>query len=75
MEWVYLLACDALSTTQATFAFAVFERAFKDFAERAVHRTMIPACCFIDARVAVGAAPCRQCSGGLEQGGARDAKL
>ena len=26
----YLLACDALSTTQATFAFAVFERAFKD---------------------------------------------
>ena len=27
----YLLACDALSTTQATFAFAVFERAFKDF--------------------------------------------
>jgi putative transposase len=27
----YLLACDALSTTQATFAFTVFERAFKDF--------------------------------------------
>jgi putative transposase len=27
----YLLACDALSTTQATFAFAVFERAFKEF--------------------------------------------
>ena len=27
----YLLACDALSTTHATFAFAVFERAFKDF--------------------------------------------
>lgn len=27
----YLLACDALSTTQAPFAFAVFERAFKDF--------------------------------------------
>jgi putative transposase len=27
----YLLACDALSTTQATFAFAVFDRAFKDF--------------------------------------------
>lgn len=27
----YLLACDALSTTQETFAFTVFERAFKDF--------------------------------------------
>src|SRR2546426_1333070 len=27
----YLLACDALSTTQATFAFAVFDRAFKEF--------------------------------------------
>ena len=27
----YLLACDALSTTQAMFAFPVFERAFKDF--------------------------------------------
>jgi putative transposase len=27
----YLLACDALSTTQTTFAFAVFERAFKEF--------------------------------------------
>src|SRR5262252_1427104 len=27
----YLLACDALSTTQATYAFAVFERAFKEF--------------------------------------------
>jgi putative transposase len=27
----YLLACDALSTTQAAYAFAVFERAFKDF--------------------------------------------
>ena len=27
----YLLACEALSTTQATFAFAVFERAFKEF--------------------------------------------
>jgi putative transposase len=27
----YLLACEALATTQATFAFAVFERAFKEF--------------------------------------------
>ena len=27
----YLLACDALATTQATFAFTVFERAFKEF--------------------------------------------
>jgi putative transposase len=27
----YLLACDALSTTQERFAFTVFERAFKDF--------------------------------------------
>jgi putative transposase len=27
----YLLACDALSTTKASFAFTVFERAFKDF--------------------------------------------
>ncbi len=27
----YLLACDALSTTQAPFAFTVFERAFKEF--------------------------------------------
>ena len=27
----YLLACDALLTTQAAFAFTVFERAFKDF--------------------------------------------
>jgi putative transposase len=27
----YLLACDALSTTQMTYAFTVFERAFKDF--------------------------------------------
>jgi len=27
----YLLACEALSTTQEAYAFAVFERAFKDF--------------------------------------------
>lgn len=27
----YLLACDALSSTQGIFAFAVFERAFKEF--------------------------------------------
>jgi putative transposase len=27
----YLLACDALASTQAAFAFTVFERAFKDF--------------------------------------------
>jgi putative transposase len=27
----YLLACDALSTTQMPYAFTVFERAFKDF--------------------------------------------
>jgi putative transposase len=27
----YLLACEALATTQATFAFAVFERTFKEF--------------------------------------------
>jgi putative transposase len=27
----YLLACEALATTKATFAFTVFERAFKDF--------------------------------------------
>ena len=27
----YLLCCDALATTQETFAFTVFERAFKDF--------------------------------------------
>ena len=27
----YLLACDALASTQAPFAFSVFERAFKDF--------------------------------------------
>jgi len=27
----YLLACEALTTTQATFAFAVFERTFKEF--------------------------------------------
>jgi putative transposase len=27
----YLLACDALASTQAPFAFTVFERAFKDF--------------------------------------------
>jgi putative transposase len=27
----YLLACEALSTTQVTFAFPVFERAFKEF--------------------------------------------
>ena len=27
----YLIACDALSTTKETFAFTVFERAFKDF--------------------------------------------
>lgn len=27
----YLLACEALATTQATFAFAVFERAFNEF--------------------------------------------
>ncbi len=27
----YLLCCDALSTTQETYAFTVFERAFKDF--------------------------------------------
>ena len=27
----YLITCDALSTTRETYAFAVFERAFKDF--------------------------------------------
>jgi len=27
----YLLACDALASTQAPFAFTIFERAFKDF--------------------------------------------
>jgi len=27
----YLLCCDALETTRATYAFSVFERAFKDF--------------------------------------------
>ena len=27
----YLISCDALSTTRAAYAFAVFERAFKDF--------------------------------------------
>ena len=27
----YLLACEALTTTQARFAFPIFERAFKDF--------------------------------------------
>ena len=27
----YLIACDALSTTKETYAFSVFERAFKDF--------------------------------------------
>jgi putative transposase len=27
----YLISCDALSTTRETFAFAVFERAFRDF--------------------------------------------
>ncbi len=27
----YLIACDALATTRETYAFAVFERAFKDF--------------------------------------------
>jgi len=27
----YLIACDALSTTKETYAFTVFERAFKDF--------------------------------------------
>ena len=27
----YLLSCDALSTTREAYAFAVFERAFKDF--------------------------------------------
>jgi len=27
----YLITCDALSTTKETFAFSVFERAFKDF--------------------------------------------
>ena len=27
----YLLACEALGTTQARFAFPIFERAFKDF--------------------------------------------
>lgn len=27
----YLLACEALTTAQARFAFPIFERAFKDF--------------------------------------------
>jgi putative transposase len=27
----YLLVCEALPTTQASFAFTVFERAFNDF--------------------------------------------
>ena len=27
----FLITCDALSTTKETFAFTVFERAFKDF--------------------------------------------
>jgi len=35
----YLLTCDALSSTQETFAFVVFERAFKDFGLPAAIRT------------------------------------
>ena len=27
----YLISCDALATTKETYAFSVFERAFKDF--------------------------------------------
>lgn len=27
----YLITCDALATTKETYAFTVFERAFKDF--------------------------------------------
>ena len=33
----YLITCDALSTTRETYAFAVFERAFKDFGLPAGH--------------------------------------
>jgi putative transposase len=35
----YLLTCEALATTQATVAFTVFERTFKDFGLPAVIRT------------------------------------
>lgn len=35
----YLIACDALSTTKETYAFTVFERAFKDFGLPAAIRT------------------------------------
>ena len=35
----YLLACDALATTQERYAFTVFERAFKDFGLPAAIRT------------------------------------
>ena len=35
----YLLVCEALSSTEARFAFTVFERAFKDFGLPAVIRT------------------------------------
>lgn len=35
----YLLVCEALSSTQAQFAFTVFERAFKDFGLPAAIRT------------------------------------
>jgi putative transposase len=35
----YLISCDALSTTQAVYAFTVFERAFKDFGLPAAIRT------------------------------------
>lgn len=35
----YLIACDALATTRARYAFTVFERAFKDFGLPAAIRT------------------------------------
>ena len=35
----YLITCEALATTRETFAFSVFERAFKDFGlPRAIRR-------------------------------------
>jgi putative transposase len=35
----YLLTCEALSTTQETFAFTVFERTFKEFGQPGAIRT------------------------------------
>jgi putative transposase len=68
----YLIACEALSTTQERYAFGVFERAFQDFGLPQAIRTDngVP---FASAHALYGSASCRcgGCDSGFSWSGSR----